>query len=62
MSRFYIVSMLFMMCLSLLFSIFVLGFVVTTAQAGDKVKWERIVGIIQPGGIVGDVVEGTRAP
>ncbi len=61
MSRFYIVSLLFVKCLRLLFSIFVLGFVATTAQAGDKVKWERIVGIVQTEQFVGGV-EGTVAP
>jgi hypothetical protein len=51
------------MCASLLSSIFVLGFVATTAQADDdedgtKVIWKRIVGIIEPEGIVGRPLGG----
>jgi hypothetical protein len=49
------------LCASILLSILVVGSVATAAQAGDKVKQERIVGTIQPGGIVGDVVEGTSS-
>jgi len=67
------------MCTSLLSAVSVIGFVATTAQANDddagtKVKWQRIVGIVEPGGLVGrppggvpcnvgiDCVEGTPAP
>ncbi|MGH7800862.1 MAG: hypothetical protein ACREOW_09585 [Thermodesulfobacteriota bacterium] len=43
-------------------SLFMISMKSTPAQAGDKVKWERIVGIIEPGGTVGGVVDGTPAP
>jgi len=52
MSKFYVVSILMLSIAC--------GFVDTTAHAGDKVKWERIVGIIQTGVVIGGV-EGTRA-
>lgn len=52
----------FEICASIFLSIFVIGFVTNTAQAGDKVTWKRIVGIIQPGSFVGGVVEGARTP
>lgn len=51
----------FAMCASIFLSIFVLSFAATSAHAGDKLKWERIVGITQPRAIVGGVFEGTPA-
>ncbi len=67
------------MCVGLFSTVLVLGLVATTARAGDddgrgRVRWTRIVGIIQPEDIVGrrqggvpcdigvDCVQGTLAP
>ena len=52
----------FTMCTSILMSFLVLGFVATPAKAADKVKWNRLVGIVAPNDIVSGIVDGTPAP
>jgi hypothetical protein len=43
-------------------TLFILACDDTSAQTDNKVMWQRIVGIIEPGGTVGEIVDGTPAP